>query len=82
MSAADNGTQALAKLRANVEKEPISRFLDMKLVALASGYAKVTIKIRPEHRTFNGFIFGGIVMCVADQAFACATNSMGRVNGD
>ncbi|MBM4462658.1 MAG: PaaI family thioesterase [Chloroflexi bacterium] len=80
MSASDNEAQTLAELRAKVEKEPISRFLDIKLVELATGYAKVTMKTRPEYRTFNGFTFGGIVMCVADQAFACATNSMGRAS--
>jgi len=80
MSAPENEAQILAKLSANVEKEPISRFLDIKLVELASGHAKVTMKMRPEYRNFNGFIFGGIIMCVADQAFACATNSMGRVS--
>lgn len=80
MLAPDNEAQVLAKLRADVEKEPISSFFDMKLVELATGYAKVTMKIRPEYRTFNGFTFGGIVMCIADQAFACATNFMGRAS--
>ena len=68
----------LAELRAKVEKEPISSFLNMRLVELAPGYAKVTMKLKPEYCTFNGLTFGGIITCVADQAFACATNSMGH----
>ena len=36
------------------------------------------MKMRPEYLTFNNYVFGGIIMSVADQAFACATNSMGR----
>lgn len=68
----------LAELRAKVEKEPIGSFLGMRLVELAEGYAKVAMKLKPEYRTFNDYTFGGIIMSVADQAFACATNSMGR----
>lgn len=71
-------TSDLSELRDKVSREPISTFLGMKLVDLSPGYAKVTMKLRREHLTFNGFIFGGIISSIADQAFACATNSMGR----
>jgi len=81
MSALENEhKENLAELKAKVEKEPIGFFLGMKLVELAQGYAKVAMKLRPEYRTFNDFTFGGIIMSVADQAFACATNSMGRTS--
>jgi len=70
--------ESLAKLRTNVEKEPIGLFLGMRLMELTEGYAKVIMTLKPEYRTFNDFTFGGIIMSVADQAFACATNSMGR----
>ena len=30
----------------------------------------------PEYQNFNGLVFGGIVMAVADQAFAYASNSL------
>ena len=42
----------------------------MKLVELTPGYAKITMKVLPEHLNFNGMVFGGIVMALADQAFA------------
>jgi len=61
-----------------VEKEPIGTFLDMKLLEVRPGYARVAMKMRPEYLTFNNYVFGGIIMSIADQAFACATNSMGR----
>lgn len=81
MSAADSEAQGeLAEFRARVETEPISSFLGMKLMDLAPGYARVSMKLRPEHLTFNGYVFGGIVASLADQAFACATNSMGRTS--
>jgi acyl-CoA thioesterase len=56
--------------------EPIASFLKMKLVELTPGYARVTMTIVPEHVNFNGMVFGGIIMCLADQAFAYGMNSI------
>ena len=66
----------LAELRAEEKTEPIASFLKMRLVELSPGYAKVTMKLVPEYQNFNGLTFGGIVMAVADQAFAYASNSL------
>ena len=71
-SASDN----LAELKAKGEGEPIASFLDMRLLELVRGYAKVAMKLKPEYANFNGLIFGGIIVAVADQAFAYATNSV------
>jgi len=68
----------LSEFREKVEREPIGAFFGMKLLDLSPGHARVGMKLRPEYLTFNGFIFGGIITSIADQAFACATNSMGR----
>jgi len=46
------------------------------LVELEDSYAKVTMILKPEYLNFNGMVFGGIIMCLADQAFAYATNSV------
>jgi len=48
----------------------------MRLLELSPGYAKVAMRLKPEYQNFNGLVFGGIVMSVADQAFAYATNSV------
>ena len=69
-------TEALAELRARAEGEPIASFLKMQLLELSPGYAKVAMKVKPEHQNFNGLTFGGIVMAVADQAFAYTVNSV------
>lgn len=69
-------TDNLVELRAKEAKEPIASFLKMKLLELSPGYAKVVMKLRPEYTNLNGLVFGGIVMSVADQAFAYATNSI------
>jgi acyl-CoA thioesterase len=66
----------LTALKTKEAKEPIASFLKMKLMELSPGYAKVVMKLAPEHQNFNGMIFGGIVMSVADQAFAYGTNSL------
>ncbi|MBA7481656.1 Acyl-coenzyme A thioesterase PaaI [subsurface metagenome] len=69
--AADN----LLQLRAKAEAEPIASFLKMRLLELSPGYARIAMKLTPEYLNFNELIFGGIIMAVADQAFAYASNS-------
>jgi len=76
-SGQESGTSDnLAELRARAEVEPIASFLRTKLLELSPGYARVAMKLIPEYLNFNGLIFGGIVMAVADQAFAYASNSV------
>ena len=64
------------ELKAKSNGEPIASFLGLNLVELSPGYAKVNMEMRPEYQNFNGLIYGGIIMSVADQAFAYASNSM------
>jgi len=71
-TASDN----VAELKARAEKEPIASFLNMRMLELRPGYAKVAMKLIPEYENFNGLAFGGIVTAVIDQAFAYATNSL------
>jgi acyl-CoA thioesterase len=66
----------IARLKEQEAGEPIAAFLKMKLLELTPGCARVKMKITPEHLNFNGMVFGGIVMALADQAFAYATNSL------
>jgi acyl-CoA thioesterase len=66
----------VAELKSKGEKEPIASFLNMRLLELSPGYAKVAMKIIPDYQNFNGFIFGGIIGAVADQAFAYGSNSL------
>jgi len=69
-------SQNIAELRAKAEGEPVASFLKIRLLELTPGYAKVAIKLKPEYQNFHGVIFGGIIMAVADQAFAYASNSL------
>ncbi len=63
-------------LKAKADKEPVARFLGTELIELSTGYAKVTMEMKPEYINFNDVVFGGIIMSLADQAFAYATNSV------
>lgn len=71
-----SASETVAELRAKAETEPIASFLNMRLLELSEGYAKVVMKLKPEYGNFNGMVFGGIIMSLADQAFAYATNSV------
>jgi len=71
-----NAAENVAALKAKAGDEPIAKFLDIKLVELSEGYARVSARLKPEYLNFNNLIFGGIVMAVADQAFAYGTNSV------
>jgi len=64
----DEASQNISELRAKGGSEPIASLLGMKLVELTPGYAKVSMKLRPEYQNFNGLIFGGMVMAVADSS--------------
>ena len=66
----------IEKLKKLGEDEAVASFLGMRLVELSTGFARVSMTMKPEYINFNGMIFGGIVSSVADQAFAYATNSV------
>ena len=71
-----NSADYVMELKSKEKKEPIASFLKMKLVELGPGYSKVTMKLAPEHQNFNGYVFGGVIMSIADQSFAYASNSL------
>src|SRR4030042_6563266 len=72
----NNVADNIVELTEKGKTEPIASFLNMQLKELSPGYARVAMKLTPEYQNFNGMVFGGIVMSVADQAFAYAINSV------
>lgn len=68
--------EEIEKLKELEKTEPVAASLDMKLVELSPGHARVRMEMKKEYLNFNGMIFGGIIAAVADQAFAYATNSV------
>ena len=69
-------SDTIAELKAREKGEPIASFLNMRLLEHTPGYAKVAMKLSPEFQNFNSFVFGGIIMALADQAFAYGSNSI------
>ncbi len=67
-----------AELKASFENSPYGRLLGFRLLELSEGYAKVSVTLRPEHTNFLGVIDGGLVMSLADYAFACSCNTFGQ----
>jgi acyl-CoA thioesterase len=72
----DKNGDSLETLRARMVGEPIASFLNIKVLEVSPGYARVSMKMRPEFLNFNGVIFGGIVSALADHAFSLAINSL------
>lgn len=66
----------LDELREKAYIEPVASFLNIKLLELSEGYAKVSMQLTPNYMNFNGLIFGGIIMALADEAFAYASNTI------
>ena len=76
---ADNKSRSEENIRLLKQKEkeePIAAFLDIELLKLTPGYAKVKMKMKPQYQSFHGLTFGGIIMAVSDQTFAYASNSI------
>jgi acyl-CoA thioesterase len=65
----------LSAFKVRIAGEPIASFLNIKVLEVSAGYARVSMKMRPEYLNFNGVIFGGIIAAVADHAFSLAINS-------
>jgi len=66
----------IKRLRQQEKREPVAKLLGIELLELTPGYARVNMKVKPEHHNFHGLAFGGIIMAVSDQAFAYASNSL------
>jgi len=73
---ANRASDNVAELRSKAKDDQIATFLEMRLLELSPGYAKVAIRLKPKYQNFHGVIFGGIIMALADQAFAYASNSL------
>ena len=65
-----------SKLRNRHKNVPISKMLGVVLSDISPGYARVTMKLKPDYNNFHGRIFGGITMSLADIAFGYAVNSL------
>jgi len=65
----------LDKLKERFSEDPLARELGIEIVEVGPGKARVRMKLDPKHRNFLGFVHGGAIFTLLDQAFALASNS-------
>lgn len=63
--------------RETVGGDPLARHLGIVVEEVAEGYARVSLKILPEHMNAVDRAHGGAVYVALDQALAVAANSRG-----
>jgi acyl-CoA thioesterase len=69
----------IEELKITMGNSAYNQKLGFRLLELSRGYAKVAVTLGPEHTNFLGGIDGGLVMSLADYAFACSCNTFGQV---
>jgi len=70
--------EKFAGLAKSFDESPYAATLGMKLVELGEGYARVSLEVTRAHDNWDGVTHGGLVMSLADQAFGCSVNTLGR----
>lgn len=73
------GLPAREDFKERVRKDPFGCFLGIKVDEVESGYARAHLRVRKEFQNFSGYIHGGLIFSLADQAFAAASNSLERL---
>ncbi|QGZ39744.1 acyl-CoA thioesterase [Pseudoduganella flava] len=73
--------QALAEAAgaAMYERDPASRTLGMRLDEIRPGYARMSMRVRPDMLNGHATCHGGFIFALADSAFAFACNSHNHV---
>ena len=60
-------------------RDPASRTLGMTLDEIRPGYARMSMRVRPDMLNGHGTCHGGFIFALADSAFAFACNSQNHV---
>lgn len=69
----------LDKLLAKFRSDSYCKLLGIELVELKPGYSRTRLKVTEEMLNFHGVAHGGLILSLADAAFAAASNSHNRV---
>jgi acyl-CoA thioesterase len=75
MADTDDQTLAEAVGRELYARDRNAQFLGIHLEAIAPGYARMRLKVRPEMANSHAICHGGIIFTLADTCFAYACNS-------
>ena len=65
-----------AKLRERLAQNPFVNFMGVQVPELGEGYAHFTLEIRPDFHNSQGFLQGGVIAALADEAVAYALFSL------
>lgn len=74
----EGAVDSFEELRRIFDESPYARLLGMRVEDLSEGYARVSMAMQSAYLNFAGRAHGGLVASLADQAFACATNTLPR----
>lgn len=62
-----------------MKADSFSRWMNVQVVEIKDGYAKLSLTIKEEMLNGFGIVHGGIIFSLADSAFAFACNSNGKL---
>ncbi len=62
-----------------MHKDALANYLGITLTEVIPGYARGTMKVKPEHLNGIGVTHGGAIFSLADVVFAAASNAHGPV---
>jgi uncharacterized protein (TIGR00369 family) len=69
-------TTPIEHARRALDEQPFSRLLGTSLTAFAAGSAELTLPLTPDFNQQHGFVHGGVVSTMADEAIAFAAGSV------
>jgi len=71
-----SGTELLGKM---ARQEPFRRFMNVQILMIAPGFAKVQMKVLEDMLNIHGITHGGALFGLVDEAFELASNSYGTI---
>ena len=69
----------ISLLTQKASKEPFAKLLDLEVVDVEPGYAKVRMEVDEKKLNIHGITHGGALFGLIDEAFELASNSHGTV---
>ncbi len=75
----DRTSEHIEYARTVVGRDPLATFLGIRIDEVREGFARCSLRVRPEYLNAVHRAHGVTVCAVADQAFAVACNSLGSM---
>lgn len=75
----DDSEATIFKLKELASKEPFARLLELEVVKIQPGYARVRMRVDNKKLNIHGITHGGALFALVDEAFEMASNSHGQI---